>query len=118
MGDAKNYVTLVRAVLTRNGVNVHYANFEVRQNGTLQGYGLPDDCPLDPAKPTWLRLERRGDAILASVRQEDSSWFNLPPKTAELPSKALAGVAAINASSKAFSTRFTDLRLYTASSIK
>lgn len=113
-GDERNYVLLQRAVLTAGGKNSHYANFEVRENGKLLRFGQPQDLPLDPTSATWLRLERRGDQILGSVRQEEGAWVCLPDKTAHLPKKTMVGVVAINASSRQFSPRFSELRLYTA----
>jgi regulation of enolase protein 1 (concanavalin A-like superfamily) len=115
MSDDKNYVSLVRAVLTLNNKDLHYANFEVRENGAIQRFGRVEDLSLDPAKPTWLRLERRGDTILGSVRQDNGVWVNLPEKTAKLSNETMVGVAAVNASSKPFQTRFADISLYTAS---
>ncbi|MEO8497506.1 MAG: DUF1349 domain-containing protein, partial [Planctomycetota bacterium] len=115
-GDERNYVRLERAILTRNGQNQHYTNFQVWKNGVLLRFGQTDDHPLDSSSATWLRLERRGDEILGSVRQENESWVELPAKKATFSNKTMVGVASMNASSKEFSPRFSELRLYTAAS--
>lgn len=111
MKDDRTYVTLVRAVLVRDGERQHYANFEQRVDGELLRFGIPADFQIDDSRETVLRLERRGDKVLGSVSQEAGKWHELPPKQIKLPEEVSVGVAAVNASADEFSPRFADFKV-------
>jgi regulation of enolase protein 1 (concanavalin A-like superfamily) len=110
--DSKNYVRLERATLHWQGDEPHaYTNFEIRVDGQLERIGTTGDAPLDPTKPTWLRLERVGKILQGAVSQDGREWKNLVPKELSDAWKAetLGGVAAISTSQQEFTPRYSEL---------
>jgi len=69
--------------------------------------------PTEKDKPTWLRLERRGQKILGAMSQDGEHWKYGEPK--ELRAEAwngkgiVAGVAAISTSRKDFTPIYSGL---------
>lgn len=113
--DAKNYVRFERATLQRlNERSWAYTNFEFRVDGELERIGLTNDAPLDETKPTWLRLQRKGDELLGAVSQDGVTWNESKPKN--FPGNAwkaqvLAGISASSTSKKVFSPVFSEFSL-------
>ncbi len=114
MADDQTYIRLDRATLVRAGIGQHYANFELRSKGKLTRFGTPVDYAIDPARDTYLRLERKGNTVYGAVSQEPGQWFDLGSKQAELPDEVLVGVAAINASTQSFQPTFEEFKVNVA----
>ena len=115
MADARNVVTLARAVLKRRGEEAEpYANFEIRVAGKLQRMGLTGDHPVPKAGPVFLRLERRGSKFLGAVSADGISWDVLEAKEipAEWPNELQTGIAAISTSKDEFNPRFSKLQIF------
>lgn len=112
MADDENYVRLERATFrTAAGSTRHYGNFEVRIDGKISRLGQARDMPLDPSKPTQLRLERRGTAVSGFVRQGDGPWKSLGTKRIDLHSEPDVGVCAVNTSTAPFDPTFSGLSI-------
>ena len=112
--DAKNYVRLERATLEWKGEEPQaYTNFEIRVDGELQRIGTTADAPLDPQKPTWLRLQRVGAVLQGAVSQDGKEWKELVPKelTDAWKKETLAGIAAISTSQEEFTPRYSELSI-------
>ncbi|ELP32069.1 DUF1349 domain-containing protein [Rhodopirellula baltica] len=114
--DDKNFVRLERATLHRQAGDPRpYTNFEIRVDGQLERAGRVGELPADQAKPTWLRLERKGDLMLGSVSLDGNNWEHAEPK--ELQAEAwmedgiVAGVAAISTSKEHFEPRYSEFSL-------
>jgi len=119
--DKSNYVTIARATLRYQGDKpAPYTNFEIRADGECVRIGATGDLPTDPAKPTWLRLERRGRQMLGAMSQDGKHWHYGDPKP--LDSKAwdkpsvTAGIAALSTSTGDFAPIFSGLALTKAPS--
>ncbi len=116
IADGRNYIRHERATLHGEGDEPHpYTNFEIRVDGELERGGTTGDLPTENDKPTWLRLERRGQQLLGSMSQDGVNWTSGEPK--ELRSAAwnkdeiLVGVAAISTSRKPFTPRYSEFSL-------
>lgn len=82
MADEGNFVRIERAGVHRpNGSKSNFVNFEIHVDGKLQRYGLPKDFPTDGSKPTWLKLERKGDLMLGSMSHDLETWHAGNPKS-------------------------------------
>ena len=112
MKDEATYIRLERATFHRGGQNFVYTSFEMRHNGEVERFANATDFPLDESKDTFLRLERRGDKILAAVSQERDKWSYLEAKMVELPAKTLVGLAAVNTSTRQFAPHFDEFRIF------
>jgi regulation of enolase protein 1 (concanavalin A-like superfamily) len=111
--DDNNYIRLDRATFWDGMVNRVYGNFELRVNGQIERFGAADDLPLDNAKDTWLKIERKGTEFTAYVSQEPGKWQALGGKTMAAPKRVHVGVAAINSSLESFTPRFSEFELKT-----
>ncbi len=114
LADAKNVVTLARAVLHHEGkAAAPYANFEIRAGGKLERIGMTGDQALPGDGPVFLRLERRGNQFLGAVSTDGLKWSALESKPVppDWPLTLQAGVAAISTSEAEFSPRFSKLQL-------
>jgi regulation of enolase protein 1 (concanavalin A-like superfamily) len=114
--DEKNFVRLERATLNRRGGEpAPYTNFEIRVDGKNERFGNTGDFKTEAGKPTWLRLERKGNLLLGSMSQDGKNWTKGEPK--ELRAEAwkkndiVAGIAAISTSSQTFSPSFSQLTI-------
>ena len=108
MADDQTYIRLDRATLVRAGTGQHYVNFELRNKGRNIRFGTPADFKIDPERDTFLRLERKGNAVSGAVSQQSGKWHDLGTKEAEFPVEVLVGVVAINASTQPFQPIFQD----------
>jgi len=113
--DEKNFVRLERATLNRGGEPKPYTNFEIRVDGKNERFGSTSDFETVAGKPTWLRIERKGNQLLGSMSQDGINWTEGEPK--ELRAEAwkkndiVAGVAAISTSKQTFSPSFSNLTI-------
>lgn len=115
--DEKNFVRLERAALFSPEAGARlYTNFEIRVNGKVEKQGNTGDLPPDKTKPVWLRLERKGGELHASMSQDGEHWVFLAPK--ELRDEAwtrdtiVAGIAAISCGKKTpFSPAYSDFSI-------
>ena len=106
----KTYIRLERAALFK-GEGVHrYANWELRHNGEWVLAGKESTLGLEE-KDTYLRLQRKGDKVLASVSQDGKKWNDLEPIEIKLPEKLKIGVSAGGTSSDKFEPTFDQYEL-------
>lgn len=113
MSDTDHVVTLARAALqVRGGEPRPYANFEMRSGGLLDRIGNTGDKALPLEGPVWLRMERKGREILASVSEDGTEWFALPSRILpdNWPYQLHVGVAAITTSKDEFTPVFSELK--------
>jgi regulation of enolase protein 1 (concanavalin A-like superfamily) len=107
--DRDNYIRLERAGIMRDGAFVTYANLEHFSRGRRsfsQGTVLQD-------LPTYLRLERRGKSVYASLSQDGGvNWSSFPKLEVPLPDELKLGVAAVNSSTKPFTADLTEFRIF------
>ncbi len=111
IADAANYIRMERATMLFGELR-NYINFEIRVDGELQRFGSNEKFPLDPAKPVWLRLERRGETMRGGMSHDGREWSWGEAK--ELTSKSWAkeslqaGVHAVSSSSGKFAPVFAE----------
>jgi len=110
--DENNYVRLERATLHSGEAAHPYTNFEIRVDGQNERFGTTGDLPTQSGKPTWLRLERKGQQMLGAMSHDGQQWAYGTPK--QLTSEAWknaevqAGVAAISTSKQPFTPVYTE----------
>jgi regulation of enolase protein 1 (concanavalin A-like superfamily) len=110
MVDEKTYVRVERAALVKGGEVKTYANWELRQDGQFVLWGEEKIRPLED-KAAFLRLERKGDKLLASVSHDGENWWELKPLELKLPEKLKLGVAAGGTSMDVFAPKFDQFQL-------
>jgi regulation of enolase protein 1 (concanavalin A-like superfamily) len=111
--DEKNFVRLERATLHRIGGRAEaYTNFEIRENGFLKQAGTTADFQTSDSKPTWLRLERRGNKMHGAMSQDGKTWIQANPMPLDPEfwnnGKSRVGVAAISTSRQNFTPVFSE----------
>ena len=109
--DDNTYVRLERAEMVLGGRNVSYTSFELRQNGKWIKAGNSGEYPLKPDLPTWLRMERRGDFIHASVSQDGEKWIDLDGIRAPMGKYLKVGVMAGHNTPQPFAPKFEEFEL-------
>jgi regulation of enolase protein 1 (concanavalin A-like superfamily) len=116
MIDEKNYVTLVRAALQRDGRAFPYANFEMRVNGECEQIGDARARPLKLDQPAFLKLARRENVFRGFVSDDGEHWDEVGTKEAprDWPAEAQAGIVAISNARQPFSADFAELKLQPA----
>ena len=110
LAGEKTYVRLERAALRKGGEVKTYANWELRQEGRWVLAGEEAVCPLK-GKQTYLRLERKGDKLLASVSEDGKKWTGLKPLELKLPARLKLGVCAGTTSTEPFAPRYDGFKL-------
>jgi regulation of enolase protein 1 (concanavalin A-like superfamily) len=110
MASDKTYVRLERATLRRDGETKTYANWELREDGEWVLAGDATVRPLED-KPTYVRLERKGNKLLASVSHDGKEWWELKPLEVKLPAKLKLGLAAGTTSTEPFKPRYDQFKL-------
>ena len=107
--DPDNYLRLERAAIFRNKQPFPYFLFEERRNRRPipPGGGIP----ADPDGSNFLRLERKGDQVTASVSKDGIKWKAFPPRTVRLPTKLKLGVSATSSSEGPFTVTLENLRV-------
>jgi len=108
--DEKTYVRLERANLTIDRKKTSYVSFELRRDGRSERFRDVTEMPLT-GEPVYLRLERRGDTVLAAGSKDDVHWTYLAPLKMKLPQKVRVGVLAGQNTSKGFTAEFSDFKL-------
>ena len=118
--DETNFVRIERATLHHQGDEARaYTNFEIRVDGKPERYGTTGDFPTEKDKPTWLRLERKGQQLLGAMSHDGEHWTSSEPK--ELRAEAwtrndiVAGVAAISTSRQPFTPTYSAFSIQQAS---
>ncbi len=109
MASEKTYVRLERAAFRRDMVST-YANWELRRDGDWVLAGDASVCPLK-GEAAYLRLERKGDSLLASVSEDGKEWKQLPALELKLPAKLKLGVTANSTCTEPFSPHFDRFEL-------
>jgi regulation of enolase protein 1 (concanavalin A-like superfamily) len=104
--DSGNFIRLDRAGMIKQGKAVAFVYYHVFQKGqrTLE------TGPVCKEEATLLRIERKGNKILASWKQGRTSK-KLPEQTLELPAKVQVGVGAINSSTQPLRVEFDEFKL-------
>lgn len=110
MKDERTYIRLERAALLLRGEVKHYANWELREDGKWLLEGDTRVQPLED-EATYLRLQRKGDKLLASVSQDGKEWKELKPLEVKLPAKLKLGVSLSTSSMDAFAPQFDQFQL-------
>ncbi|MFN7139400.1 MAG: DUF1349 domain-containing protein [Limisphaerales bacterium] len=82
MADPNHGICLARAVLQyKTGKPLHYANFEMRTNGKVDGLGNAKQHPLPEKGPILLKLERRGQTVAGAFSSDGAQWLHFLQKT-------------------------------------
>lgn len=111
VADPQNHLSLQRgAFRTDDGHVRHYLNCELRRDGqSVVSYYSMDLRDQE----TYLRLERRGNQITASVSMDGLQWRSYKPINApDLPRRLRIGVEAVNSANASFRCVFSDFALY------
>ena len=89
--------------------------FDIRLNGALERYGAAGDLPIKADKPTWLRLERKGNQMLGSASHDGENWTYGEAKELRVEAwrtnSLSAGVAAISNTQRTFTPAFSELSI-------
>jgi len=114
--DENNFVRLERATLQHQGDESHpYTNFEIRVDGQLERIGTTGDLPTEQDKPTWLRLERKGNQMIGAMSHDGENWTYGEPKKLRAEAwngnNIVAGVAAISTSKRMFTPTYSAFSL-------
>jgi regulation of enolase protein 1 (concanavalin A-like superfamily) len=107
----QTFIRLDRATLRSGDGLKAYASWELRQDGKWVRAGEATEKPLDEDKPTYLKLERKGDKLLASVSQDGKTWSELDPIEVTLPAKVKLGLLAGTTSSDPFKPHYDQFQL-------
>lgn len=111
INDSENVITLARAALQRGDTASGYANFEMRDKGALVRMGNTGDAEMPNAGEATLRIQRRGNTLSGSIKNDSGDWIDLESK--EIPSgwpeKLQLGVAVISTSAEPFEATFSNL---------
>jgi len=106
--DEKNFIRFDRASLFRDNNTRDFAYLHVYQDGKRTAEATQN--LKSPKEPCWLKLQRRGEEVVASFSQDEGkSWTDFPPQKAKLTEPLKVGVAALNSSNKPFEARFERL---------
>jgi regulation of enolase protein 1 (concanavalin A-like superfamily) len=116
LANDRNYASIQRATMQWKGKKpVPYTNFELRVDGRLERLGDTDDFEVDPGKPMWLRLERKGDQLLGAMSQDGKHWTYGKPKELKDPAwnrkDLVVGMVAVSTSRHAFTPVFSGFAL-------
>jgi len=109
--DENNFVRLDRAAMLKAGKPFSQTYYHVNQNGKGTTHL---NKPVAHAVDVWLRLQRKGDTILAASSTDGERWTEYAAQTAKLADALHAGVAVLNASSASGSATFEALELRSA----
>ncbi len=110
--DDRTYARLERGDVTRDSDRFHFPNWELRHKGEWVRAGGPADGAIDRGEPVWLRLERRGDRLLAYHSADAVAWTALEPLDAALPAKVRVGVCVGNNTTTPFAAAFAGWQLF------
>jgi regulation of enolase protein 1 (concanavalin A-like superfamily) len=109
--DERTYIRLERAsVVQEKAGAVHYANFELRQNG--KRVDVENTAIRISDQDAYLRLERRGDRVFGSVSTDGVRWMSFDPYVVNLHAELRLGVAAINTSTAPYKAEFDEFEVF------
>jgi regulation of enolase protein 1 (concanavalin A-like superfamily) len=114
MSDDENVICLARAFLQDEDEQPRgYANFEMRNDAKLDHIGMADQHSLPLSGPVFLRLERRGDKVIASTSLNGEQWRRVDAKRipARWDKELQVGVVAISTSKEEFNPKFSKFKL-------
>ena len=106
--DEHNFVRFDRAAMHKAGKPFSQTYYHINQNGKRTTHL---NKLVAPDADVWLRLQRKGDAILAAWSTDGERWTDYPPQTAKLADELQAGVAVLNASAAPASATFEAIEL-------
>jgi regulation of enolase protein 1 (concanavalin A-like superfamily) len=109
--DENNFVRFDRAAMLKKGTPFSMTYYHINQAGkrtTHLNKAVRHDVDV------WLRLQRKGDTIIAGFSEDGTKWTDYPPQTAKLADKLHAGVAVLNASNAPAIATFEALELRSA----
>ncbi len=106
--DENNFVRLDRAAMHKAGEPFSQTYYHVNVNGKRT---TQLSQRVAPDADVWLRLQRKGNAILAAWSTDGERWTDYPPQTAKLAAELQAGVAVLNASAAPSSATFEAIEL-------
>lgn len=111
--NEKHYIRLERSIWTAQNGNTttHYALLEHWLDGKTTAHTPPSAVPLFKGQSTWLKLQRQGDTISASLSHDGQKWEALKSFNATLPKQVKVGVAAINTAQKPFTVHFEEFQV-------
>lgn len=107
--DKDNYISLHRGCVNFGDRVRHYANFELRKDGTMPISLYQIEIPDQDA---YLRLERRGNQMLNATSPDGIHWSSYEPIALELPRSIQIGIVGVSSSDVPLAIRFRDLALF------
>jgi regulation of enolase protein 1 (concanavalin A-like superfamily) len=108
--DAENYIRLERMAMFRNGKVTTAINFEEREGGHRGAV----HNKVVPNGTIYLRLQRKGNQITASISDDGQVFEALRPIDTIWPSKLKVGLSAINSAADPMTVQFSGFSLKTA----
>lgn len=108
--DDRSYIRLEKAEMVVGADNMTFVGFELRDGGVPKRMANGLESPLDPKlEHAFLRLERAGQTITASISEDGVAWKQLKPMTVDWPAKLVIGVTAGHNTADPFSPGFEGL---------
>lgn len=105
--DNQSYIRLEKAEMVVGADNMTFVGFELREGGVPKRMADGLESPLDARlEHTFLRLEREGEKITASVSMDGENWKKLVPMTVNWPTKLQIGVTAGHNTADPFAPSF------------
>jgi regulation of enolase protein 1 (concanavalin A-like superfamily) len=105
--DSNNYLRFERAAIMSDGTLRPYMNYERWQGGSqVSSRGTPY-----PDEPVVLRIERKGNQILASFSPDGKRWISLPTIDVKLSPDLRVGVSATINSTVPFSPELSEFQV-------
>ncbi|HWE37580.1 MAG TPA: trypsin-like peptidase domain-containing protein [Isosphaeraceae bacterium] len=100
--DPDHFIRLERGATLRDGRRGRFALFERRELGVTNA---KHNGPVPDGDP-WLRLERRGDQVLAATSPDGTTWADLQPIAITWPARLKVGLDAVNSSGEPMTVQF------------
>jgi regulation of enolase protein 1 (concanavalin A-like superfamily) len=112
--NENHFIRLERNVMRSGGADSCYSPLlEQWKNKKFVGKPLPvSDVAFFKGKSTYLRLERIGKDVYASMSHDGTEWIACDPLEVRLPQKVSIGVSATNTSNKDLKVKFEDYKLF------
>lgn len=105
--DDKSYIRLEKAEMVYGADNITFVGFELCDGGVPKRMANGLESPIDPKlEHAFLRLERVGGQITASVSMDGENWKKLAPMTVDWPAKLQIGVTAGHNTADPFAPAF------------
>ena len=115
--NEKNYIRLERNAwwVADSGTYACYPPLvEQYREGELQGTNPPGTLDeFFQGKSTWLRLERRGNKVIAWLSHDGKEWTEAKELTVDPPQRPRVGVDVVNTSAKPFTVDFEEFKIAT-----